>query len=106
MRIIALLSCVFLFGCANKVNPAFYDVVISHNQLTTETNNAIIKSIQEDLSTNNYNQEQESSARNLIERLDFIIKQSEVMSDYIKNQSDSDTISKLIQLRWHNQEKE
>lgn len=102
MRLLVVCSLIFLVGCSQKINPAFYDVVISHQEITTETNEAIINSILDDLKNNSYEQDKIDSANILIDRLQFIIKQSQIMSKYVKNESDSNTISELIKLRWNN----
>lgn len=97
---ILLISLLFITGCANKIHPAFYDVVVSHDELVTETNHALIVSIQQDLQTNQYNEQQRKDALILIDRLQFIINQSDVMKKYIKQNADQETISELLRLRW------
>jgi hypothetical protein len=99
-NILLISTLFFIVGCTNKIHPAFYDVVLSNNDLVTETNTALISSIQQDIQTNTYSDQQKQDALNLINRLQFIIHQSDAMKKYVKQNADQETISELLKLRW------
>ncbi len=97
------LSCFLLAGCAQKIHPAFYDVVRDHRVLLDETNDAVIASIRAELdeARDNLTEEQIQSIEDLIERLEFLKQQGSIMENYVESDLvDEDLIAALIRHRW------
>lgn len=99
-----LLLLVLFAGCS-QIRPEFYDVVVSHKDLVNETNKAIILSISEELNRPNLSEDDRKNLNILKERLDFSIKQSNIILDYLnKKVVDEEFIAELIKYRWHKEQ--
>ena len=101
----ALLSLVLLTGCEKAGRAEFVNVVQDHKQLTVETLEAVVASIQDDIeemrSEGTLTSEMEVEALNLVERLRMIEDQSEVISDYVHMHIvDEILMARLLRARW------
>lgn len=106
MRILTagtIIALCFLCGCSQKAGKvAFFEVVKSHKELTIETNNSVISSIEDDLTNrDDLSLDAHKAVQNLLERLRFINKQSEVIYNYVvQDEVDSNLLSELVKNRW------
>lgn len=97
----------FLFlGCEKVGQVEFVQVVQDHKELTVETLDAVIASIQDDIesmkSEGVLTPEMEVEALNLVERLRMVESQSIVISDYIYvNVVDEELLARLLRARWN-----
>lgn len=99
-----LLSLVLFTGCqAGRME--FVQVVQDHKELTVETLDAVIASIQDDIeemrSEGVLTPEMETEALNLVERLRMVESQSVVISDYVHTYIvDEELMARLLRARW------
>lgn len=102
MKKVLILTFLFLSGCVKKGQMEFFDLVKNHKELTAETNTAVISSITDELnSMPDLSENDKKSVLVLIDRLQFSIKQSEVIYNYVlQNDVDSKLISELIRSKW------
>lgn len=93
--------CFLLAGCNKNGQVEFIDLTLDHKNLTTETNSAVIASIEDDLrSRPDLSPEDIKSVQGLINRLKLITKQSEVIYQYLSvNEVNNEIMSQLIQNR-------
>ena len=93
--------CILLcLGCEKKGSVEFIDVVQDHKELTTETNDALIASIRDDMQSLN-DPNAIKGAEELIERLDMIKDQSEIICEYVfTTVPDQELLAQLLRLKW------
>ncbi len=95
-----------LVGCGPKVGMAdFVDVVHNHRTLTNETSNALILSIQDELehkkNSGSVTPEEEQALSDLVERLRYMSRQSDVIGDYVDtHHMDDELLSRLLRSKW------
>lgn len=101
--VIAFIVFAVLTGCAKPGKVEFVEVVRTHKELTAETNSALVASIEDDLrSRPNLSAEEKKAVQNLIDRLKFISRQSEVIYEYImETEVNNELMAKLISHRWN-----
>ena len=101
--IILLLVCIV--GCQPNGRVQFVAVVQDHEQLTNETNNAVILTIKGDMdnmkSKGTLTPEMELAGNKLIERLELIKKQSQLISKYVQSAYvDEELLSEMLNSIW------
>jgi uncharacterized protein with gpF-like domain len=91
-----------LIGCAPRPNPVFFDVVQEHRVLLVETNDSVITSIKAELNEtrDQLTPEQVKSVENLIARLEFLKKQSEIIEQYVLSQISDETLMEFVKYKW------
>lgn len=106
-----VLFCLVLSGCVSNttVNDGkleFYNVVKSHRDLTNETNPVIVSSIRDELKTTSLTDDNKQLVESLIERIEFIQKQSNIIYDFVvATKVDPDLVSKLLKATWKKENK-
>lgn len=96
-----------LCGCAsNRIHPEFFEVVHSHQALTSETIDAVIASIRGEMNERtDLAPEQLQIIQGLIDRLELIKQQADVMDRYVlATQVDQELLRELLRRRWTNPE--
>ncbi len=103
--LILFLVCLSLVGCVKSGKVEYVDVVISHRDLTPETNKAIIASLRDEIQGRTDLTDTEVQATmDLIGRLELIARQSELIYEYVMTEEvDEELISRLIRNRWKRQ---
>ncbi len=104
--LLLLFLSVILCGCGNASSKLeFVQVVQDHKSLTIETNDAVIATIRSELDAYReqgvLSADMESSANDLIARLEMCKYQSKVISDYVNaNEIDQELLARLLRARW------
>ena len=100
----ASITCLILFGCQKQGQIEFMDVVQDHKELTTETANALIASIRDDMQGID-DSDALKGAEELIERLEMMQDQSEAIFEYVFTaMPDQDLLSRLLKSKWKGNE--
>ncbi len=104
--LLVILLLPLLWGCDRKAGMVeFVEVSESHKILTNETCGALIASIHDDIvrmeAEGNLTPNEKRSAFELIERLEMIVRQSDIMYRYvIVTQVDQQLIAEMIRNKW------
>lgn len=90
-----------VLGCAKDGRTEFVTVVQDHRELTTETNEALIRSIEDEMRQVRNDPAAMEALRDLIDRLRMIKRQSDVIDEYVKaTLVDEELIAEMIRNRW------
>lgn len=94
-----LLCC--LCGCLKPGRAEFVTMVQNHRELTVETNDALVASINDDLQGEPSGTTKREALEDLRDRLQASKRQSELIEQYVnETQVDSDLIAEMIRNRW------
>jgi len=104
-RFLILILPFLLMGCEKRGTVEFVQVVQNHEELTVETLDAVIASIQDDMedmrAAGTLTPDAESGALDLIDRLIMIKDQGGVISDYVfVNTVDNELLARLLRAQW------
>lgn len=97
---------VFLVGCCPLKSPEFVDLVHNHKELTTETMQSVILSIQDEMKELTLTEDEQTGMNDLILRLQTISKQSIIISDYVDHNMSYNDWSDFMRWKWKNRESE
>lgn len=103
--IVSLLFCV---GCQQQNGrAAFLSVLQDHAKLTTETNKAVLNTLNEEYqkAKDVMPSDRRAGIEDLMLRLDYISKQSEAIKKYSFQNATERDISELLKLRWYDGQK-
>lgn len=95
MRKFIILLPLFLFGCAVKNSPEFLQVVKEHRELSVETCDALVLSIDEHNETG-ISEDAKTANNALKERLLSIKRQSILIEKYIFSKTSTQHLSELL----------
>jgi len=103
---IMCLSLCLIVGCNSTGKLEFVQVVQDHCELTTETNTAVIATIQDEIaeldSQGALTDDAREGIEDLIARLQLGIIQAEVIEEYVNaNEVNEDLLTRLLRARWH-----
>lgn len=93
--------CLLVTGCVKSGTAEFVTLVQNHRELTLETNQALIKSIIDEVQERRNDKEAVAALEDLIDRLRVGARQSELIDEYVRStQVNSDVISEMVRQRW------